>query len=302
MTREELNKAIHNEINEEQNSSKKKNIIKFIIKTIIFAIIFFTLFFTYTTYISTSKVGIREYRIKNKKIPENLSGLKIIQLSDLHFGSTMFNNNVKEIQIMVNKRKPDIIVFTGDLINKKYKLDSKEQEELISHLKNMDASLGKYAILGDEDNELVSTIFNQSDFTVLRNEYELIYKEDNNALLLIGISSKNKDIEKAYNYFKEENHNKNIYTIVLTHMPDTADELISTHQTDLILAGHSHNGEIRIPFADYPIFKYEGAKKYNQDYYKINNTKLYISSGLGTPNGFRLFCRPSINFFRISTK
>ena len=102
---------------------------------------------------------------------------------------------------MVNKRKPDIIVFTGDLINKKYKLDSKEQEELISHLKNMNASLGKYAILGDEDNELVSTIFNQSDFTVLRNEYELIYKEDNNALLLIGISSKNKDIEKAYNYF-----------------------------------------------------------------------------------------------------
>lgn len=302
MTREELNKAIHNEINEEQNSSKKKNIIKFIIKTIIFAIIFFTLFFTYTTYISTSKVGIREYRIKNKKIPKNLSGLKIIQLSDLHFGSTMFNNNVKEIQIMVNKRKPDIIVFTGDLINKKYKLDSKEQEELISHLKNMDASLGKYAILGDEDNELVSTIFNQSDFTVLRNEYELIYKEDNNALLLIGISAKNKDIEKAYNYFKEENHNKNIYTIVLTHMPDTADELISTHQTDLILAGHSHNGEIRIPFADYPIFKYEGAKKYNQDYYKINDTKLYISSGLGTPNGFRLFCRPSINFFRISTK
>lgn len=302
MTREELNKAIHNEINEEQNSSKKKNIIKFIIKTIIFAVIFFTLFFAYTTYISTSKVGIREYRIKNKKIPENLSGLKIIQLSDLHFGSTMFNNNVKEIQIMVNKRKPDIIVFTGDLINKKYKLDSKEQEELISHLKNMDASLGKYAILGDEDNELVSTIFNQSDFTVLRNEYELIYKEDNNALLLIGISSKNKDIEKAYNYFKEENHNKNIYTIVLTHMPDTADELISTHQTDLILAGHSHNGEIRIPFANYPIFKYEGAKKYNQDYYKINDTKLYISSGLGTPNGFRLFCRPSINFFRISTK
>lgn len=302
MTREELNKEIQNEINEKQNSDKKKHIIKFIIKTIVFAIIFFTLFFTYTTYVSTVRVGIREYRIKNRKIPKSLSGLKIIQLSDLHFGSTMFNNNVKEIQKMVNKRKPDIIVFTGDLIDKKYKLNSKEQEKLINYLKNMDASLGKYAILGDEDNELVSTIFNQSDFTVLRNEYELIYKEDNNAILLIGISSKNKNIDKAYNYFKEENHNSNIYTIALTHMPDTADELISTYQTDLILAGHSHNGNIRIPFTNYPLFKYDGAEKYNQDYYKINNSRLYISSGLGTPDGIRLFCRPSINFFRISVK
>lgn len=302
MTREELNKEIQNEINEENNSSKKKHIIKFIIKTLVFAIIFFTLFFTYTTYVSTVKIDIREYRIKNKKVPKSLSGLKIIQLSDLHFGSTMFNDNVKDIKKKVNKRKPDLIVFTGDLIDKNYKLKSKEQEKLIKYLKAMDASLGKYAILGDEDNELVSTIFNQSDFTILRNENELIYKEDNNAILLIGLSSKDKNLSKAYNYFKEENHNANIYTITLTHKPDIADEIVSNYQTDLILAGHSHNGNIRIPFTKYALFKYSGAKKYDQDYYEINNTKLYISSGLGTHDGFRLFCRPSINFFRISTK
>ena len=302
MTREELNKAIQNEINEEQNSKKKRNIIKFIIKTIVFAIIFFTLFFTYTTYISTVKIGVREYRIKNKKIPEALNGMKIIQISDLHYGSTMFNNNVRSLQKMVNKRKPDIVVFTGDLIKKDYKLSSKEQEKLINYLKNIDASLGKYAILGDEDNELVSTIFNQSDFTILRNEYELIFKNNNDAILLIGLTTKNQDIDKAYSYFKEDNHNSNIYTITITHMPDVADELVSTYQTDLILAGHSHNGNIRIPFTKYSFFKYDGAKKYDQDYYKINNTRLYISSGLGTQDGFRLFCRPSINFFRLSNK
>ena len=302
MTREELNKEIQNEINEEQNSKKKRNIIKFIIKTIVFAIIFFTLFFTYTTYISTVKIGVREYRIKNKKIPEALNGMKIIQISDLHYGSTMFNNNVRSLQKMVNKRKPDIVVFTGDLIKKDYKLSSKEQEKLINYLKNIDASLGKYAILGDEDNELVSTIFNQSDFTILRNEYELIFKNNNDAILLIGLTTKNQDIDKAYSYFKEDNHNSNIYTITITHMPDVADELVSTYQTDLILAGHSHNGNIRIPFTKYSFFKYDGAKKYDQDYYKINNTRLYISSGLGTQDGFRLFCRPSINFFRLSNK
>lgn len=300
MTREELNQAIQEEIAEENNAKRKKKIIKFIIKILIFTIIFFTLFFAYTTYISTVQIGVKEYRIKNKKIPDSFKGLKIIQFTDLHYGTTMFNTDVEKIEKMMNKRKPDIIIFTGDLIDKKYKLDAKEQETLINHLKNMNASLGKYAILGDEDSELVSTIFNQSDFTILRNEYELIYKNDNNAILLIGLSEKDKDINKAYSYFKEENHNSNIYTITITHKPDITDEILSSYDADLILAGHSHNGTIKIPFINYPLFKYDGAKKYNQEYYKIDNTKLYISSGLGTKEEFRLFCRPSINFFRIS--
>ena len=302
MTREELNKEIQDEITEEKNSKKNKHIIKFIIKSIIFTIIFFTLFFTYTTYISTVKIGVREYRIENKKIPQSLSGLKIIQISDLHFGSTMFNDNVKTLQKMVNERKPDIILYTGDLIDKNYKLNQKEQEKLINYLKGMNASLGKYAILGDEDTELVSTIFNQSEFTILRNEHDFIYKDDNNAILLIGLSTKDIDIDKAYSYFKEENHNSNIYTITMLHKPDITDDIIAKYHTDIIFAGHSHNGNIRIPFTKYSLFKYDGAKKYDQEYYKIDNTKLFISSGLGTHEGIRLFCRPSINFFRISTK
>ena len=301
MTREELNKEIQEEINEENKIKKNKSIIKFIIKSTLFLIIFFILFYSYTTYISTLKIGVREYRITNKKVPNSLNGLKIVHFSDLHYGSTMFNENVKEIEKMINIRKPDIVIFTGDLIYKDYEFKPKEQEKLIKYLKSIDASLGKYAILGDQDNESVATIFNQSDFTILRNEYELIYKNNNDAILLIGLTSKNQDIEKAYSYFKEENHNSNIYTITLVHKPDTTDEIIN-HPTDLILSGHSHNGNIRIPFINYPLYKYDGAMKYNQEYYKINNTKLYISSGLGTTNGFRLFCRPSINFYRISTK
>lgn len=301
MTREELNKEIQEEINEENKIKKNKSIIKFIIKSTLFLIIFFILFYSYTTYVSTLKIGVREYRITNKKVPNSLNGLKIVHFSDLHYGSTMFNENVKEIEKMINIRKPDIVIFTGDLIYKDYEFKPKEQEKLIKYLKSIDASLGKYAILGDQDNESVATIFNQSDFTILRNEYELIYKNNNDAILLIGLTSKNQDIEKAYSYFKEENHNSNIYTITLVHKPDTTDEIIN-HPTDLILSGHSHNGNIRIPFINYPLYKYDGAMKYNQEYYKINNTKLYISSGLGTTNGFRLFCRPSINFYRISTK
>lgn len=302
MTREELNEEIQKEIQKEQNTETIKKIIKIVLKWSLILIVFFTAFFAYTTYISTVKVGVREYRIKNKKIPDSFNGLKIIQLSDLHFGSTMFNEEVKKIKKLSNERKPDIVVYTGDLINKDYDLNSKEQEELIKELKGINASLGKYAILGDEDNEKIATIFNQSDFTILRNEYELIYKDDNNPILLIGLTTKDIDIEKGYSYFKEETHNSNIYTITLIHKPDTIDDIIDIHPTDLFLAGHSHNGNIRVPFVKYSLFKVEGAKKYDQDYYKVNDSKLYVSSGLGTKDGFRLFCRPSINFFRLSNK
>ena len=304
MTREELNKDIRAKVSSESNKENTKKAVKTIIKSLVIIAILGTLFFTYTTYVSTAKVGVREYRIINEKIPDNFNGLKIVQMSDLHYGSTMFNKDVKKIVNLINDRKPDIVVFTGDLINKNYNLDSKEQEELINNLKSISTTINKYAVLGDEDNEKIATIFNQSNFIILRDESDLIYNSTTNPILLVGINTRSKEpnIDKAYSYFKEPTHNANIYTIGLLHEPDTVDNILNVYPTDLFLAGHSHNGTIRIPFLKYPLIKEENAIKYNQDYYKLNSSELYISSGLGSEKGIRLFCRPSINFFRLSNK
>ena len=306
MTREEINQAKQKEIFKERNKEIIKKVTKSTIKILIIIFIIGTLFFAYTTYISTVKIHTREYRIINKKIPENFNGTKIVQFSDLHYGSTITLNKVKEIVKKINETNPDIIVFTGDLIDKNYPLSNDEQEKLIKELKKLNTTLGKYAILGEEDKENFSTIMHAIDFTILKNEYDLIYKDNNKPILLVGLNNNSKDtssIESAYNYFNTENHNPNIFSITLTHEPDTID-LLDNKKTQLVLAGHSHNGSIRIPFINKSIINKEGAKKYNQDYYNVNNTKLYISSGLGTNNnvGFRLFCRPTISLFRISNK
>lgn len=306
MTREEINKQKQKEIFQEENKEKIKKTIKLIFKLTIILIILTCSFFAYTTYISTTKIGVREYRIVEKKLPDSFNGLKIIQISDLHYGSTMFNKDVKKLVKLVNDRKPDLILFTGDLINKNYKLSSKEQEALIEELKKMNSSLGKYAITGEEDSDNFLTILNQSDFAILNNESELIFDNNNEPILLVGLSSylaNNQDIEKAYSYFKEATHNSNIYTITILHEPDAVEDIKEVYPTDLYLAGHSHNGSIRIPYFNYALKK-DGAKTYDQDYYNINGSKLYISSGLGTnnSNSIRLFCRPSINFFRLSNK
>ena len=307
MTREEINEGKQKEIENEKRKETMKIIIKKMIKTIFIIMIIGIIFFSYTTYISTVKISVREYRIKNEKIPENFNGIKIIQFSDLHYGSTMYSENIKEIKKIINIRKPDLILFTGDLINHDYKITEKEKESLAIELSNLKATLGKYAVLGDEDNtEDITTILNQANFTTLKNEYDLIYTKTNNPILLIGLSSlikKEQNIEKGYDYFHQETHNSNIFTITMVHEPDSSTDIINNYNnTDLILAGHSHNGSIRIPFANFPLERKEGAKKYNQEQYQINNTKLFISSGLGTNNsiGIRLFCRPSINFFRLS--
>ena len=122
---------------------------------------------------------------------------------------------------------------------------------------------------------------------------------------MVGLSSllqEKRDIEKSYNYFQQEAHNSNIYTITLMSETDGLDEILNAYNTDLVLAGNSLNGQIRIPPFQ-GIIRKEGSKKYKNAYYKVKDTQIYVSSGIGSPDaGFRLFVRPSINFFRLTTK
>ena len=134
------------------------------------------LFYLYTTYISSKIITVKEERIISEKLPSNFDGLKIIQISDIHYGSTIFMDDIKKLVSLVNRRNPDLVVFTGDLINKGYKINSKEQENLIKQLKKIKSTIGKYAIMGEEDTDQFTTIMNQSEFTILNNDYDLIIK------------------------------------------------------------------------------------------------------------------------------
>jgi len=86
---------------------------------------------------------------------------------------------------------------------------------------------------------------------------------------------------------------------MMFHEPDNVDKLIEFQNIDLALAGHSHGGQVKIPFLGaitYP--KY--ANKYNDDYQVIENKDFYITSGIGTTTyGFRFFNPPSFNLYRI---
>lgn len=304
MTREELNQKKQKAVSTQVRHNKQKIIFGIIFKVIVILFILIGTFYLFNKYISTKKIIVKEERIINNKIPESFDGVKIVQFSDLHYGSTVFIDEVKNMVKLINARDPEIVVFTGDLIDKKYDLKSDEQECLIEQLSEISASIGKYAITGEEDKDEFLTVFNQSGFVILNNDYDLVYNDSDKPILIVGVSSKLSqldDIDKAYSYFDSDVYNADIYTITLIHEPDLVDDIESKYTSDLFLAGHSHNNSIRYPWGGSP-YKIEGALRYNEEYYELDNSKLYISSGIGTNGiGIRFFCSPSVNFFRLAS-
>lgn len=305
MTREELNQDKQKEIMSETRYENRKKIVVFSFKVISIIVLLFLIFYLYTSFVSTKIVSIREYRVINEKVPSEFNGLKIVQFSDLHYGTTIFINDLKKIVSKINEVKPDLVVFTGDLVDKNYSLTIEEQEDISESLLKIDTTLGKYAVRGEEDDEVFSIIMNQSEFNILDNDYDFIYKESTTPIVLFGSASylnNESDIKKTYSYFEDATRNTNVFSVSLVHEPDFAEAIYKNYSVDVIMSGHSHNGSIRLPILG-PVSKVTGAEKYYDERYQLGDTQLYISSGLGTNGaGFRLFCRPSISLFRISNK
>lgn len=278
-----------------------KKIVRFFL--IIFLLITITII--YARYGGTSGLITKEYKIESSLIGEDFDGLKVVHFSDLHYLRVTNNDKLKEIVDEINLIKPDIVFFTGDLIDKDFTLTDKDKEDLISELSSIKTKYGKYAVLGNHDYvkdiEIFKDIYSNSNFTLLQNSYDIIYSSNNDKLFIGGVdnySYNEADINKVMEYF---NDNSDIpYKIILVHEPDYIDNILTNYNVNLVLAGHSHNGQINIPYIKNFFLPY-GSRKYYENYYKVNDTDLYISSGIGESSvNFRLFNKPSINFYRIN--
>lgn len=233
-------------------------------------------------------------------ISDKYNGLKIVQISDIYYGNTVNKDELKRIIKNINLIKPDIVFFTGDLMYK----DNKDSTDIANILSKINTNLGKYYITGDNDynDDTVNDILNKSGFNSLDNKYELIYK-DKDPILISGISTKKDktNIEDKLKDTYEYLNNNNNYSILIMHEPNNIDK-IDYDKFNLILAGHTKGGVVRIPLLGGVILP-EDNYLYGKDYYKKKNTKIYISNGLGNDEvNFRLLNKPSFNFFRLRKK
>lgn len=269
------------EIKNNNIEEQQKKIWK-IIKIISIIILSIVLLIVYARFKATTGLKINEYKITNNKIPENFHGIKLIQISDIHFGNTTNINELKYIVKEINKTKPDILVLTGDLLDKK--ITENEKKEIIDTLKEIKVTIDKYAIKGDKDYDetLWNEIIEQSNFININNKEIFIHNKNNSKIRITNIDTNNEDI----------------YSIYILHEPDKIDN--TQNKFDLILAGHSLNGQINIPLIKQLLLP-KNAKKYYKEHYTVNNTDIYISSGIGTTKfKYRLFNKPSINLYRLT--
>lgn len=269
----------------------------------------------YSRYIATSGLWVKENKITNANLPNGFHGTKIVQFSDLHYKTTYFLKDVKKLVKKINQIKPDIVVFTGDMLDQNIKYSNEDLEQLAKELDRIEVTINKYAISGEQDEKFTEweTLIKDSGFVNLNDGYETIFQEGYEPILIAGarsslMSGKNIEdrlkpisdiIEKAKK--ATDSNQKIAYRILLMHEPDYIEDF-DYQQFNLILAGHSHDGQMRIPGIGGIILP-EKAQKYYRNHYSLNGTEFYISSGLGTSGYFyRLFNRPSINLYRLTNK
>lgn len=276
-----------NKQNKQKN--KKRNLF-------IYILFFLALLFLYGYYIEPNNLIIKEYKIENKDIPDSFDGLKIIHFSDVHYGSTVNAKYLKEIVELINKQKPDIVIFTGDFLDKRFNLTDKEIESAKNELNKIESTLGNFAVSGNHDMvypEDFKTIFSEN-FTLLENEEKLLYYKESTPISLVGFSDA---LETKVNYEILEKENT-YFRFILAHEPDEYDK-IKNYDFDILLSGHSHNGQARLPFIG-AIYTPTGSKKYYENYYKLDNREIFISNGIGTSGiDVRFLSTPSINLYRI---
>ncbi len=261
-------------------------------------------FITAATYLSNKLITVATYNIKSNKIPLEFDKFKIIQLSDFHNYRYLGKDNKIAID-KINLENPDIIVMTGDMINKYDKKFNNffELVEVLSKRYSM------YYIVGNHEKRLkkdyLSLIIKKLENlgTKILNDNKFVVMKKKSHINIYGI-----DIPLSY--YKTKNRPSNIseilssslnkcncieYNILLAHNPLYFDEY-ADYNVDLTLSGHVHGGMIRLPFLGgilSPERKF--FPKYSNGVYSINNKKLIVSRGMGhSKPGMRIFNIPEI--------
>lgn len=257
----------------------------------------------------------RIVRLKLKNLPASFKDYKIVQISDVHSGSFQNPNKLQRAIDLINEQKPDLVLFTGDMVNNY----ADEFVPFINLFSQIKANDGKFAVLGNHDygeygvwkniddrkNNIPKLIENQkkAGFEMLRNEHRIV-ERNGEKLYILGVENwgippfpQFGDLDKA-----TQNVPVEACKILMSHDPSHFDAIVKNHPKDiqLTLSGHTHGMQFGI---DLKNFKWSPVKyKYPKwaDLYQSGDKYLYVNRGFGVigyPGRVGVF--PEITVFEL---
>lgn len=273
------------------------------------------------------------------RLPNLLSDLRILQISDLHIHDQTSERFLRKIERKANAEKPDLIFFTGDFICRSKMPERKKMSQFFNALK---PSLGSFAVLGNHDYSQYVSINQNGDYDVFEKEksqmnrgfkrffsklslttkstqraknlnahHELVQLLQECGIQLLDNASQKIGLQQELNVVGLGEHmldktdpekafkscDPNLPTFVLVHNPDAIPKL-SNYPGNLILSGHTHGGQINLPWVWKNVCLLEN-QKYKRGLFEENGKWIYINRGVGGSANLRLFSVPEITSFTL---
>lgn len=262
--------------------------IKSISKTFKILLILISVILTWSFLIEPNLLITKNIIIENK----DLKGLKITVASDFHL-KRHDAKRLDKIVKKINNTNPDIIILLGDYVNGISKIQTLSLKKITDNLKKIECRNGIYAVLGNHDiwlneNE-VTKCLQKANITVLNNENRIL-TINGKTFTLAGTNDFTEgkaDIVQALYKAQEP-------IILMTHNPDIFEDFVPQNVA-LTLSGHTHGGQVVIPFIGALIVPSSYGKKYANGLITEHNKKILITKGLGTTIfPIRFNCLPEI--------
>jgi len=278
----------------------KKYIICLIIVVVLIALICFL-------YWQNNDIVINNIEYKNKKIPKNFDGYKILQISDLH--NKEFGKKQSDLVQYTKEIDPDIIVITGDIIDKRR--TTKEDLYIgLEYIKQLNKEYPIYFVTGNHEvwrpkfyPEVRQALLTEGVIILENETYELELNGEKISLLGINDIA---EIDGEYITEKERHKFRNIlnglvnkegdnFKILLSHRPELIN-IYAEEKVDLTFTGHAHGGQIRLPFTEGLFAPNQGVlPKYTSGIHYQDESAMVVSRGLGASIfPFRIFNRPEM--------
>jgi uncharacterized protein len=242
-----------------------------------------------------SWIEVRSVSLSLPHLAPEFSGYRIVQLSDIHADRWMTAQRIQKVVNQVNQMSPDLVVLTGDFVTR----NAEQYAPNLTVLKALTPKDRTLAILGNHDAwtnpDLVQKILEAADIDVLANQ-----------LVTLARGSQQLHIGGVDDVWAQRDRLQDVLAalpsrgaaILLAHEPDFADTSAATGRFDLQLSGHSHGGQVRLPFMKWVLPPL--AHKYPEGQYQVGSMIQYTNRGLGSSGiPIRFNCRPEITIFTL---